>query len=79
MQNPENGTRGNGFSRREVLKLGSAAAILPFFGQFASLAQTAVSAGKQGEWRSYASDKASTKYSPLDQVTAENFSNLKVA
>lgn len=79
MKNPENGTHSNGLNRREALKLGSAAAILPFFGQLASLAQTAVSAGKQGEWRSYASDKASTKYSPLDQVTAENFSNLKAA
>ena len=32
-----------------------------------------------GEWRQYAGDNASTKYSALDQITAENFSNLKVA
>jgi quinoprotein glucose dehydrogenase len=31
------------------------------------------------EWPQYAGDKASTKYSPLDQITAENFGKLKVA
>ena len=32
-----------------------------------------------GEWRQYAGDKAGTKYSPLDQINADNFSDLKVA
>ena len=32
-----------------------------------------------GEWRSYGGDTGSTKYSPLDQITAENFSDLEVA
>jgi quinoprotein glucose dehydrogenase len=31
------------------------------------------------EWRSYAGDAASTKYSPLDQIGPANFSRLKVA
>ena len=31
-----------------------------------------------GEWRSYAGDSGSTKYSPLDQITAENFANIEV-
>ena len=31
-----------------------------------------------GEWRSYAADSAASKYSPLAQLTAENFSDLKV-
>ena len=31
-----------------------------------------------GEWRSYAGDIKGTKYSPLDQITAENFSDLEV-
>jgi len=35
--------------------------------------------GSSGEWRSYGADLASTKYSPLDQITAENFSQLEVA
>ncbi len=31
-----------------------------------------------GEWRSYAGDSGSTKYSPLDQITADNFGDLEV-
>jgi quinoprotein glucose dehydrogenase len=33
----------------------------------------------KGEWRSYAADNASTKYSPLDQINSGNVSKLKVA
>jgi quinoprotein glucose dehydrogenase len=36
-------------------------------------------AAKVGEWRSYGADLASTRYSPLDQVNASNFSKLEVA
>ncbi len=32
-----------------------------------------------GEWRHYAGDQGSTKYSPLDQINAENFADLEVA
>ncbi len=32
-----------------------------------------------GEWRHYAGDMWGTKYSPLDQITAENFGELEVA
>jgi len=32
----------------------------------------------QGEWRAYAADKASTKYSPLDQINRETVKNLRV-
>jgi len=32
-----------------------------------------------GEWRYYAGDAASTKYSPLDQITRANVRNLQVA
>ncbi|MFP6584354.1 MAG: pyrroloquinoline quinone-dependent dehydrogenase [Candidatus Hydrogenedentota bacterium] len=32
-----------------------------------------------GEWRSYGGDLASSKYSPLDQINADNFSNLEIA
>ena len=28
-------------------------------------------AGQTGEWRAYAADKASTKYTPLDQINAD--------
>ena len=30
------------------------------------------------EWRAYAADSAASKYSPLDQITADNFSTLDV-
>jgi quinoprotein glucose dehydrogenase len=32
-----------------------------------------------GEWRTYGSDLASTRYSPLDQIDASNFEDLEVA
>src|SRR3989441_12771125 len=34
---------------------------------------------KNGQWRSYAGDSGSTKYTPLDQITRENVSNLRIA
>jgi quinoprotein glucose dehydrogenase len=32
-----------------------------------------------GEWRTYAGDQGSTKYSPLDQIDATNFDDLQIA
>ncbi len=32
-----------------------------------------------GEWRAYGGDLANTKYSPLDQITADNFGTLRLA
>jgi quinoprotein glucose dehydrogenase len=32
-----------------------------------------------GEWRSYGADIANTRYSPLDQINAQNFDKLEVA
>ncbi len=34
---------------------------------------------KDGQWRSYGGDKGSTKYAPLDQITRDNFTKLRVA
>lgn len=34
---------------------------------------------ENGEWRSYGGDIANTRYSPLDQITADNFGDLEVA
>ena len=34
---------------------------------------------ENGEWRSYGGDIANTRYSPLDQIAAENFGDLEVA
>jgi quinoprotein glucose dehydrogenase len=36
-------------------------------------------APKVGEWRTYGGDLASTRYSPLDQINAQNFDKLEVA
>ena len=40
------------------------------------LAQTGT---ERGEWRHYAGDNFSSKYSPLDQINASNISKLKIA
>ena len=32
-----------------------------------------------GEWQSYTGDARGTRYSPLDQINADNFSDLEVA
>ncbi len=37
------------------------------------------SGAKNGEWRWYGGDAGHTRYSPLDQINATNFSNLTVA
>jgi hypothetical protein len=34
---------------------------------------------KNGEWRTYGGDLASTRYAPLDQINASNFGKLQVA
>src|SRR5712691_7241643 len=39
----------------------------------------AQSGAKNGEWRTYGGDLASTRYSPLDQINADNFNKLEVA
>ena len=37
------------------------------------------SGAKNGEWRSYGADTGNTRYSPLSQIDASNFSRLQVA
>jgi quinoprotein glucose dehydrogenase len=34
---------------------------------------------KNGEWRAYSAEEASTRYSPLDQINRDNDRNLEVA
>ena len=36
-------------------------------------------AGEVGEWRTYGSDNASTKYLPLDQINKDNVKELRIA
>ena len=35
--------------------------------------------GATGEWRTYGGDLASTRYSPLDQINRDNFSQIEIA
>lgn len=44
-----------------------------------SVAVYAQSGAIDGEWHSYGGDLFSTKYAPLDQITADNFSELETA
>src|SRR3954468_22174973 len=45
----------------------------------ASLMLEAQTGAKNGEWRFYGGDQGHTRYSPLDQINASNFSKLEVA
>ena len=56
-------------------------AVLVAAGVFALLpaAASAQYGAVDGEWRSYAGDNGSTKYSPLDQIDAGNFDDLRIA
>jgi hypothetical protein len=37
------------------------------------------SAAADGEWRAWAADKASTRYSPLEQINRDTVKGLKIA
>ena len=45
----------------------------------ATLPLAAQTGAKNGEWRSYAAEPGSTKYSPLDQINRDNVKNLRIA
>jgi glucose dehydrogenase len=74
-------------SRREALKAGAVAAVMPLFGGAISIAQATEAAYASAsnvrdvatEWLSYGGDKASSKYSPLAQISSDNFHRLKAA
>ena len=42
------------------------------------VSSTVAESGQVGEWRAYAGDKASTKYTALDQIDAESIGDLRV-
>lgn len=44
-----------------------------------TMTATGQSGAKNGEWRTYGGDLGHTRYSPLDQINADNFSKLEVA
>ena len=60
-----------------VHRAGAAAAFVVAACAFASALQAQSSPA--GEWRAFGADAANTKYSPLDQITVENFRDLEIA
>src|SRR6516225_4947786 len=53
--------------------------LLFFWPLIAVVCVTAQDRDKSGEWPTYAADLAGTRYRPLDQINASNFSKLEVA
>jgi quinoprotein glucose dehydrogenase len=63
---------------RAVLRVGTiAAALLALIVGTSGI--RAQSGARNGEWPTYGGDLASTRYSPLDQITRDNFKNLQIA
>ena len=58
--------------------IGAPIAVVAVAGWLVASPASAQHGATGGEWRSYAGDTGSTKYSPLDQITAENFGDLEV-
>lgn len=66
-------------TRRDVLVAGATLAGVPFLKGLSSIVEVAHAASAPSQWMSYGSDNASTKYAPLSQIGADNFSRLRVA
>ena len=63
-----------------TIRIGCSLARTAAFGGVLALAVGAAAQGTEnGEWRTYGGDIANTRYSPLDQINAENFSELELA
>src|SRR3990170_7105395 len=60
-------------SWRVLVRLVPAVAVLAIAGV------SGQSGARNGEWRTYGGDLGNTRYSPLDQINAANFSTLEVA
>src|SRR4026209_2060776 len=64
---------------RTVLRAATAAVAVLAVLAGASLAVRGQSGARNGEWPTYGGELANTRYSPLDQITRDNFKNLEVA
>ena len=53
--------------------------VMMLLGCVATMPLAAQSGAKNGEWRTYGADTGNTRYSPLDQINASNFSKLELA
>ena len=62
--------------RTGIRPCGVALVVLCFSG--ATWSVMAQEEGADAEWRSYSADLAATKYSPLDQIDAENVTSLTI-
>src|SRR5437660_6158326 len=63
---------------RSLLALGVVAVALLYMARLAS-SQTVLPSTANGEWPYYTADLKGTRYSPLDQINADNFNKLEVA
>lgn len=57
----------------------SSLGLLAAFVVWGAYPQMAQQGAKSGEWRAYAGEPGSTRYSPLDQINRDNFKNLQIA
>src|ERR1051325_9807135 len=64
---------------RIVHRWGIPTAAVPALLVVAALPIAGQSGAKKGEWTTYGGDLGNTRYSPLDQINADNFSKLEVA
>jgi quinoprotein glucose dehydrogenase len=70
----------NRFLKRSTIRLSPLVLLLAWATLPARGQQGAIPTGTQnGEWRTYGADLRSTRYSPLDQINAQNFKSLEVA
>ena len=53
--------------------------LIAFIGLNTLVGGSDAGADEAGQWRQYAGDNASTKYSPLDQINRDNFEDLRIA
>ena len=61
------------------MRSGAWYALIAIAGMAASSTGTSGAQTKDGEWPTYGADLANTRYRPLDQINASNFSNLELA
>jgi quinoprotein glucose dehydrogenase len=74
----ENSERGKNIHNRKSFRLHLGLLCVAALGVFSPLA-TPQAPTKNTEWPSYAADLAGTRYRPLDQINASNFSDLEIA
>ena len=65
--------------RRSVRRWCAGVATLAGLLVVATLPTAGQSGAKTGEWTTYGADLGNTRYSPLDQINADNFSKLEMA